>query len=46
MHFIASNLGAKVEVKQEVLEINDLSHKAQRILKEMRPIWTHVSSLQ
>lgn len=35
LNFIASNLGEKIEVKQRLLEINELSEKATRILQEM-----------
>lgn len=35
LNFIASNLGEKIEIKQHLLEINELSEKATRILQEM-----------
>ena len=35
LYFIASNLGSKVEVKQAILEKNDLTEKGNLILKEM-----------
>jgi len=35
LNFIASNLGAKVIVKQHILEISNLSEKSNRILEEM-----------
>ncbi|MCB9276265.1 MAG: endopeptidase La [Lewinellaceae bacterium] len=35
LNFIASNLGSKIQVKQKILEINDLSIKGHAILKQM-----------
>lgn len=35
LNFIASNLRTKVEIKQEILEINDFKQKAQIILQQM-----------
>lgn len=35
LNFIASNLGAKVKIKQHILEINDLREKANVILEQM-----------
>ena len=35
LNFIASNLGTKIQVKQKILEINDLSEKANLILQHM-----------
>lgn len=35
LNFIASNLGIKVEIKQEILEINNLREKANLILHKM-----------
>lgn len=35
INFIASNLGEKTEVKQKILEINDLNEKAEAVLIEM-----------
>ncbi len=35
LNFIASNLGVKIEVKQAILEINDLAKKAEMILEQM-----------
>jgi ATP-dependent Lon protease len=35
INFIASNLGEKTEVKQQILEINDLNEKAEAVLMEM-----------
>lgn len=35
LNFIASNLGTKINIKQKILEINDLSEKANLILQHM-----------
>ncbi len=35
LNFIASNLGSKINIKQQILEINDLSEKADLILHQM-----------
>ena len=35
LNFIASNLGVKIEIKQAILEINDLAKKAEMILEQM-----------
>lgn len=35
INFIASNLGEKIEVKQKILEINDMNEKAEEVLIEM-----------
>ena len=35
LNFIASNLGAKIHIKQDILEINDLREKANTILMQM-----------
>ncbi|HMQ49452.1 MAG TPA: endopeptidase La [Saprospiraceae bacterium] len=35
LNFIASNLGSKIPIKQTILEINNLSQKAELILTEM-----------
>ena len=35
LNFIASNLGAKIPTKQQILEINSIDDKANAILKEM-----------
>ncbi|MEM9917510.1 MAG: endopeptidase La [Bacteroidota bacterium] len=35
INFIASNLGVKVDVKQSILEINNLQEKAQAVLEHM-----------
>ena len=35
LNFIASNLGAKIVTKQQILEVNDIHDKANVILKEM-----------
>ncbi len=35
LNFIASNLGAKVSIKQKILEFNDLREKADFILRQM-----------
>ena len=36
LNFIASNLNGELQTKQEVLELNDLSQKAERVLDELR----------
>ena len=35
LNFIASNLGVKIDIKQAILEINDLAKKAEMILEQM-----------
>ncbi len=35
LNFIASNLGAKISLKQEILELDDLEQKANQIMKQM-----------
>lgn len=35
LNFIASNLGAKIQIKQDILEIDDLKEKANTILMQM-----------
>ncbi|HMQ59566.1 MAG TPA: endopeptidase La [Flavilitoribacter sp.] len=35
LNFIASNLGSKIQIKQKILEINDLREKADTILRQL-----------
>jgi len=35
LNFIASNLGVKIDMKQSILEINEMSNKAELILEQM-----------
>ncbi len=35
LNFIASNLGSKVDVKQNILELNNLNEKAKSVMKQM-----------
>ncbi|MEO0339386.1 MAG: LON peptidase substrate-binding domain-containing protein, partial [Bacteroidota bacterium] len=38
LNFIASNLGEKIEAKQQILEINDIEEKANAVLVEMNSL--------
>ncbi len=38
LNFIASNLGEKIEAKQQILEINDIEKKANAVLVEMNSL--------